>query len=123
MLATRRLTSHLPRAIQASPRRAFHATPRPLVQVGDSIPDVELMENSPGNRISLANELKNGKGLIIGVPAAFSPSCSESHIPGYMNFPGLKDAGSAFVVSVNDPFVMKAWQLSLDGDKKSGVSL
>lgn len=85
------------------------------------MPDVELAENSPGNKLSLAKELK-GKGLIIGVPAAFSPSCSESHIPGYINFPGLKDAGSVFVVSVNDPFVMKAWQASLDKDSKSGVS-
>jgi 2-Cys peroxiredoxin 5 len=40
-----------------------------------------------------------------GVPAAFSPSCSENHIPGYINSPKLKDAGKVFVVSVNDPFV------------------
>jgi hypothetical protein len=40
-----------------------------------------------------------------GVPAAFSPSCSENHIPGYLNSPKLKDAGKVFVVSVNDPFV------------------
>jgi len=33
------------------------------------------------------------------------PSCSNSHVPGYMNFPGLKDAGDVYVVSVNDPFV------------------
>ena len=35
----------------------------------------------------------------------------------------LKDAGNVFVVSVNDPFVMKAWQQSLDPDKKSGVRI
>jgi 2-Cys peroxiredoxin 5 len=91
-----------------------------LVKVGDAMPDVELMENSPGNKVSLANELK-GKGLVIGVPAAFSPSCSEKHIPSYINFRGLKDAGPVFVVSVNDPFVMKAWAASLDKDSKSGV--
>jgi 2-Cys peroxiredoxin 5 len=33
--------------------------------VGDAIPDVELMEDSPGNKVSLAKELK-GNGLIIG---------------------------------------------------------
>lgn len=39
-----------------------------------------------------------------------------------MSSKNLKNAGSVFVVSVNDPFVMKAWQESLDPDKKSGVS-
>ena len=64
------------------------------------------MESSPGNKVSLATELQGKpRGLIIGVPAAFSPSCSESHIPGYINYQGLKDAGDVFVVSVNDAFV------------------
>ncbi|THZ99908.1 hypothetical protein D6C83_09046, partial [Aureobasidium pullulans] len=49
------------------------------------------------------------------------PSCSESHIPGYINYKNLKDAGDVFVVSVNDPFVMKAWAHDLDADKKSGI--
>lgn len=55
----------------ASVSRSFHVSSRAFVKVGDAIPDVELMENSPGNKVSIANELK-GKGLIIGVPAAFS---------------------------------------------------
>lgn len=124
MFAARRLLTAQPRACGPVPHvlaRNFHASRRALISVGDAIPDVELMENSPGNKLSIAKELK-GKGLIIGVPAAFSPACSESHIPGYINFEGLKDAGSVFVVSVNDPFVMKAWQASLDKDSKSGVS-
>ena len=99
-----------------------------MVKVGDSIPSVELVEGSPGNKVNLANELK-GKGLIIGVPAAFSkylahqsavfpvclwlvtnssflgPGCSTNHIPGYLNSEKLKDAGQVFVVSVNDAFV------------------
>ncbi len=33
------------------------------------------------------------------------PSCSRSHVPGYINHSKLKDAGKVFVVSVNDPFV------------------
>jgi len=33
------------------------------------------------------------------------PSCSNSHIPGYINSKKLKDAGKVFVVAVNDPFV------------------
>lgn len=72
MFTTRRtLTSALPAAIRSSSRRTFHASAPAFVKAGDDIPDVELMENSPGNKVSIAKELK-GKGLIIGVPAAFS---------------------------------------------------
>ncbi|RMY55196.1 hypothetical protein D0863_13391 [Hortaea werneckii] len=99
---------------------SFHASPRAFVKVGDQIPNVELMEGSPGNKVSIADELK-GKGLIIGVPAAFSPSCSEKHIPGYMEDANLQNAGNVFVVSVNDPFVMKAWGLTMDPQGKSGI--
>ncbi|KAF2031054.1 AhpC/TSA family protein [Setomelanomma holmii] len=101
-------------------RRLFHASAPAFVKIGDRIPDIELVENSPGNKVSLAKEL-TGKGLIIGVPAAFSPSCSENHIPGYVNSPKLKDAGKVFVVSVNDPFVMKAWGKVLDPSGSSGI--
>ncbi|KAK6428555.1 hypothetical protein LTR95_015299 [Oleoguttula sp. CCFEE 5521] len=87
-------------ATTATPRltRAFHASLRPLIKVGDAVPDVELMESSPGNKVTLSSELATGKGLIIGVPAAFS---------------------KVFVVSVNDAFVMKAWGASLDPDENS----
>jgi 2-Cys peroxiredoxin 5 len=48
-----------------------------MVKVGDSIPSVELFEDSPGNKVNLATELASGKGLIIGVPAAFSMFASD----------------------------------------------
>ena len=68
------LTTRLPAAralFAGSFRSHFHSTSRAFVKVGDKIPDVELMENSPGNKISLAKELK-GKGVIIG--AQFKPA-------------------------------------------------
>lgn len=33
------------------------------------------------------------------------PACSSTHVPGFINHPKLKEAGQAFVISVNDPFV------------------
>jgi len=92
-----------------------------MVKAGDSIPTVELVEKSPGNKVSLAKELASGKGLIVGVPAAFSPSCSARHVPGYINSKKLGEAGKVFVVSVNDPFVMGAWAENLDPGAKSGI--
>lgn len=41
------------------------------------MPDVDLVEGSPGNKVNLARELK-GKGLVIGVPAAFSTFESQT---------------------------------------------
>ncbi|EKG17641.1 hypothetical protein MPH_05090 [Macrophomina phaseolina MS6] len=119
MLAARRIPAALARP--ACPLAAhFHASARAFVRVGDAVPDVELMEASPGNKISIAKELK-GKGLIVGVPAAYSPACSSSHVPGYISHPKLAAAGQVFVVSVNDPFVMKAWGDVLDPTGKSGI--
>lgn len=86
--------------------RSFHASPRAFVRVGQEIPDLNvLVEDSPGNKVNLAEEFQSGNGYIIGVPAAFSGTCSSKHIPSYMNHPNLKQAGYVFVVSVNDPFV------------------
>ncbi|KAE9966892.1 hypothetical protein EG328_008540 [Venturia inaequalis] len=92
-----------------------------MVKAGDSIPNISLTEKAPDNKVDLQKELASGKGLIIGVPAAFSPTCSDSHIPDYISHAKLKDAGKVFVVSVNDAFVMNAWAKSLDADKKSGI--
>ncbi|CRG87807.1 Peroxiredoxin-5, mitochondrial [Talaromyces islandicus] len=119
MFAARRFTAAVPRAL-GSQAALFHASRPALVKVGDAVPNVDLVENSPGNKVNLAKEL-GGKGVIVGVPAAFSPACSSSHVPGYINHPKLKDAGNVFVVSVNDSFVMKAWAASLDPTGKSGI--
>ena len=69
MFATRRFVSLAPRAFGAA--RGFQSTARASVQVGDSIPNIDLVETSPGNKVNIAKELQ-GKGVIVGVPAAFS---------------------------------------------------
>lgn len=52
--------------------RSFQSSSRAFIKVGDKIPNLDvLVENSPGNKVNLSSELA-GKGLIIGVPAAFS---------------------------------------------------
>jgi 2-Cys peroxiredoxin 5 len=69
MFAARRLATRVPRAGVAP----FHSTAPAFVQKGDAIPNIDLVENSPGNKVNLAKEL-SGKGVIVGVPAAFSRS-------------------------------------------------
>jgi peroxiredoxin len=102
----------LPRRLAATPSlrvaalRSFHSTPLRNIKVGDEIPSLEvLVENSPGNKVNLADEFKATNGLIIGVPGAFSGACSASHVPSYINHPKLGKVGQVFVVAVNDAFV------------------
>ena len=73
MLNTRNLVRVIPRAVPLAtvPHQNFHTTTATMVKVGDSIPSLDLVEGTPGSKVNLAQELK-GKGLIIGVPAAFS---------------------------------------------------
>ncbi|CCH59672.1 hypothetical protein TBLA_0B08570 [Henningerozyma blattae CBS 6284] len=76
-----------------------------------------LREDSPTNKIDFADLTRDGTYLIIGVPAAFSPGCSNSHLPGYVK---LLDQFKALgvkeflVTCVNDPFVTRAWRESLN---------
>lgn len=87
MFALRRATfQQTPRSCfrNVAGAKAFHSTPRAWVKVGDAVPDVELMEGSPGNKVSLAQELKSGRGVIVGVPAAFSTELASPcvcHLP------------------------------------------
>jgi Redoxin len=115
LLARRLPTTALPRPHQPTvtaavvARRPFQTSAERRVAVGQEIPDLEvLVEDSPGNKVNLAEEFKLGNGIIVGVPAAFSGACSNSHVPSYMNHPRLADAGQVFVVSVNDAFVCVA---------------
>ncbi|KAK2609141.1 hypothetical protein QQS21_002368 [Conoideocrella luteorostrata] len=102
--------------------RNFHSTPRAFVKAGDEVPSFDgLMENSPGFKVNLAEEFKSSNGYIVGVPGAFTGTCSSLHVPSYINHPGLKKAGQIFVVSVNDPFVMKAWAEQLDPAGETGI--
>lgn len=52
--------------------RQFHSSIANMVKAGDSIPNVELVEGAPDKKVNLAKELATGKGVVVGVPAAFS---------------------------------------------------
>jgi len=68
------ISASLPRTAVSVQRQPFHSSAPAWVRVGDGIPDLDVLtEDSPSNKVNLAKELKGkGRGLIIGVPAAFS---------------------------------------------------
>jgi peroxiredoxin len=81
---------------------------------GDRIPDVELMtmtEQGP-KKLRSTDVLGKGRVVLFAVPGAFTPTCSEHHLPGYVfRAAELRDAGVDTIacISVNDAFVMGAW--------------
>ena len=64
------------------------------------------------------DEIFNGKKIVLfAVPGAFTPACSEVHLPGYESkYDAFKDLGVDTVIclAVNDAFVMFQWAKSQD---------
>ncbi len=94
------------------------------IKVGDKIVDEPLMIPSKEKSVeslNLQEYSKEKKIILFAVPAAFSPTCSRTHLPGYIeNYENLKDKGidSIICVSVNDIFVMKAWAKDQNSNEK-----
>merc|ERR1712029_1102186 len=114
MLASRFGVTTLSNSISKKIFRSFSSTTIRMapIAVGDSVPSVDLFEGAPDKKVNLAEECKSGKHVIFGVPGAFTPGCSMTHLPGFVaRFDELKGkgVGQIFCVSVNDPFVMAAW--------------
>ncbi|XP_007954228.2 peroxiredoxin-5, mitochondrial [Orycteropus afer afer] len=82
------------------------------IKVGDALPSVVVFEKEPGNKVNLAELYKGKKGVLFGVPGAFPPGCSKTHLPGFVEQAGALKAKGAEVVaclSVNDVFVAGEW--------------
>ena len=91
------------------------------ISVGDKLPDVKLVKVTAEGpqQVSAADYFKGKKVALFSVPGAFTPTCSARHLPGYVEKEGeLKAKGVDEIVatSVNDAFVMAAWQKAGDAD-------
>nr|QIZ16778.1 peroxiredoxin 5 [Platichthys stellatus] len=97
------------------------ATVNMPIQVGEHLPAVEVQEGEPGNKVSMDKLFKGKKGLLFAVPGAFTPGCSKTHLPGFVQqAEDLKSKGIQEVacISVNDAFVMAAWGKEHGADGK-----
>lgn len=76
------------------------------------MPAVSMDFGFPPMKINMAERLAGKKTIIVGLPGAFTPTCSSKQIPGYMaKQEELKAKGvdEVIVYSVNDAAVNKAW--------------
>ena len=84
------------------------------IQVGDRLPDVPLSIAGPeGPQPTTSGEYFKGKRVaLFAVPGAFTPTCSARHLPSYVEKAAdvkAKGIDEIACISVNDPFVMGAW--------------
>ncbi len=82
------------------------------IQVGDRLPEVPLQRIRDGVETVDTSALFSDRNVVIfAVPGAFTPTCSERHLPGFVeHFDEFRDKGiDVACMSVNDPFVMQAW--------------
>lgn len=86
------------------------------IQPGDRIPEVALKHIRDGVQTIDTRTIFDGKKVVLfAVPGAFTPTCSEKHLPGYVEqFGAFRERGvDVACMAVNDPFVMRAWGESL----------
>ena len=85
------------------------------LKAGDKLPNSELFyldQNNEVKKINIFDLCKNDKAIILGMPGAFTKTCSALHLPGYVknyNLALKKGITKIICVAVNDPNVMKAW--------------
>ena len=89
------------------------------MQAGDTVPAVTLMQmtDSGPTEVPMADYCAGRKVVLFGVPGAFTPTCSESHLPGFVEHArALRDKRIAAIgcISTTDVFVMDAWGKSRD---------
>jgi len=85
-----------------------------MIKNGDKLPDAsfQLLTEEGMQNLSTDDLFAGKKVVLFAVPGAFTPTCSEAHLPGYVvNADKLKAKGvdSIICLAVNDAFVMNAW--------------
>ncbi len=94
---------------------------------GDTLPEATLVKlgASGPEAVSLADHAKGKKVVIFAVPGAFTPTCHSAHVPSFIRTKdqfAAKGVDEIICVSVNDPFVMKAWG-EATGATEAGITM
>lgn len=93
------------------------------IAVGEKLPEAtfKTMTADGAKDMTTADVFAGKKVVLFGVPGAFTPTCNNNHLPGYLeNFDAIKSRGvdTIAVIAVNDVHVMGAWAKFTGGDGK-----
>ncbi|NNF16117.1 MAG: peroxiredoxin [Gammaproteobacteria bacterium] len=95
------------------------------ISTGDKIPSVTLRHMTPDGPAEIATQdIFTGKKVVLfAVPGAFTPGCSMSHLPGFVDHVDqikAKGVDTVACIAVNDAFVMHAWG---EAHKAEGIQM
>lgn len=99
-----------------------------VISVGDRLPGATLLTigaNGP-EQVDLGERLKGRRVVIFGLPGAFTGTCTTAHVPSFIRTkPKFDEKGVDEVIclTVNDPFVVKAWTEATGAGKAGIVTL
>ena len=83
------------------------------IKKGDKLPDAKVVILEKEHKeINTSKILNKDKVILFGLPGAFTPTCSNKHLPSFLKSAEelkKKNIKKVFCISVNDPFVMDAW--------------
>ncbi len=93
------------------------------ISVGDKLPEASFktMTADGAKTLTTADVFSGKKVVLFAVPGAFTPTCSNNHLPGYLeNRDAILSRGvdTIAVVAVNDHYVMSAWARFTGGEDK-----
>lgn len=97
------------------------------IAIGDRLPEatfVRMGEQGP-EEVKLSDLSKGRKLVLFGLPGAYTGTCTTAHVPSFMRTKpdfDKKGVDEIICISVNDPFVMKAWGDST-GAAAAGISM
>jgi glutaredoxin/glutathione-dependent peroxiredoxin len=85
-----------------------------MIQIGAKVPSLKIRKVTPTgvDEVSTDDFFGGRKVVLFSLPGAFTPTCSNSHLPGYVaNAESIKKRGVDEIacLSVNDAHVMRAW--------------
>ncbi|MGJ8622078.1 MAG: peroxiredoxin [Yoonia sp.] len=97
------------------------------ITTGDTLPNatVLVMGADGPQQVALADKLTDRKVVIFGLPGAYTGTCSTAHVPSFIRTAAAfkeKGVDEIICISVNDPFVMKAWSDDT-GAGEAGISM
>jgi peroxiredoxin len=84
------------------------------IQANEAVPSatVKVVAGGEASEVNTTDLFASGKSVLFGLPGAFTPTCSQAHLPGFVvSADTIKAKGVERIVcmSVNDAFVMGAW--------------
>jgi peroxiredoxin len=85
-----------------------------MITEGQTLPAITLTQLTDEGMQTLTNQtlFENKNVVLFAVPGAFTPTCSNAHLPEFITLADkikAKGIDAIYCVSVNDAFVMKAW--------------